>query len=580
MVARKVMGRLDVPYQQKAAERIENMVLLPDGGVSRRRGQILIHDGLGISEHAEGLYGAQSIPAFAVVRRGEASGEQSWMIWIDSTGPTLEALNLATGATQSVSAANLVAGDAIETTDTFYSLPDADVANQHVQFWTPTTAWRLNLHTWTLTELSGDELGTIFQNRLIVADKTWGTVKMSIPLDLLDFTMTTSVAIPDTDPVQYETIDSGAVEMIPDFYGAERVRWIDSRQSLYLGTDRAEYEIISAQPYFSNDIGGAQIARISTIGTEGTAYLGPYMVFRRGERLIRTEWSQGDRYLTESMAEFIDNGSWIRHLSVEYGSHRYLLALDIEGDLYCYTEAPFSQVAGWALLASGIGWIETYENDLFVAQADGAGAFNARIIPLDSLFNPGDRSAFRTEAFRRAPLYGDAAGYLELTVGAVQGDRLPASSTVSVYKLAGGSAEFVADYSTNASGELDDTLSNIKTATGWTSGTMALACVSSSTQASRLVTLPLHIPNALGPSLGALKSVGKIVVVVVDSTAFRARVNGGEWANWTEDQAFTGTVTVNPRSSSSETIQVEIESVGANALTVMSVLVDVEVSDL
>lgn len=578
MVSPRVQARLDLPFAQKGAAEITNMVLRPDGGVSRRRANILVREGLGISAATTGLYGAASIPAFMVIRRGEGSSEQSWLLWIDNNAPfELKAMNLATGAVNGSSAnmqsLHLEPGEPLDATPTFYMEPSGLVADQHIQFWTPGKAFLLNVNSWVLTQQLNHEVATIYQNRRIVVDRTWGTMKMSVPLDLDNYAVTAMVPIPDTDPAESREVETGAVEVIPDHYGAETTRWVSSRLSLYIGTDAGEYEVVSSQPFFSNDPGGAQVIRISEVGTDQAVYFGANMVLRKGDRLIRSAYGGANQYQTESMAEFIDNGTWVRVAPVEYGSHRYLLALDIDGDLYCMTDAPFSRVRGWTKLAVNIGWVWTYEKDVFVAELDGVGGWNVRIIPLDSLFNPGGRTAYEHEAFRRAPAYSDVAGYVSVEPAAVSGDRLPASVTVTVYKVTSAGVELIGDRATDSSGNLTGTVAEIQAWAGWTAGigTLVLVATYGATTVSSVKTLPINVATQAGPNLAGYKGVEEVTVVVEETTAFEVRINDGPWERWESATPFTGPAAVVPDGTNAATVQVEVRSVGAQALTIMAI---------
>lgn len=579
MLSRKVMGRVDLPLQQKAAEEIEGFVLSPDGGITRRRGTVLIKNGLGITPATDGLYADESIPAFVVIRVGEVGSEVPWMVYVNDDPRQIVAVNLRTGAQQTTSLATLEAGEPIQKTQTFYSEADEDVSNQTIHLSTPGHSFALNVYDWSITELADKNVATVYQNRLIAVDRSWGTIHMSIPLEMLDFTLTEQVAIPETDPVEYETVETGAIENIPDFYGAERVLWLTSRQSVYMGTDSAEYEILSAYPYFSTEAGGVQVVKISEIGTEGTCYLGPYMIVRKGQRLIRIQWQGENQYLTDNVTEYIDNKKVIKHLSVEYGSHRYLLFVDIEQNLYCLTEAPFSKISGWTKLASGVWWIDTWEGDLYIARSTG-GAFKVEVLPLDSLYVPGDRSAHLNEAFYATQFHADGCGYLTVGASAVTGDLLPASSTMEVYKMVSGELTYVGQYDTDANGELDGTLSAIQTFVGYTDTDIYLFCHGSSTFTSKVKTLPLHIGSGLGSSLGQLKHVHGIVVVVHQSTALKARVNDGPWESWSSSEEFTGAVPLRLEGLSADTVQVEIQAIDEEPLTIMSIEADVEVGEL
>lgn len=579
MLSRKIMGRVDLPLQQKGAEEIDGFVISPDGGITRRRGTILIREGLGITPNADGLYADNAIPAFVVVRVGEVGSEVPWLLYINDSPRQLVAINLRTGAEQTTSLGTLEAGEPIQKTQTFYAEATEDVTNQTIHLSTPGHSFSLNLYSWTITELADKNRATVHQNRLIAADSMWGTVFMSIPLEMLDFTLTEQVAIPETNPVEYETVETGAIEIEPDFYGSERVMWLTSRQSVYMGTDGGEYEIVSAYPYFSIEPGGAQVIKISDIGTREAAYLGPTMVVSKDDRLIRVQRANPDQYATDNVTEYIDNKKVIKHLSVEYGSHRYLLFIDIERNLYCLTEAPFAQISGWVKLASDVWWIDVHESDLYIARQD-SGTFKVEVLPLDSIYVPGDRSERINEAFHATNLHADGSGYLTVDASSVTGDLLPASAPIEVYKMESGNLTYVGQRNTDANGALQGTVGEIQTFVGYVDSPVYLFCHSPTNFTSRVKTLPLHIPVALGSALGELKRLHKVVVVVHQSRALRARINDGPWEPWSSTEPYTGVVELILEGHSSDTIQAEIESVDAEPLTIMSVEVDVEVSEL
>jgi len=98
MVSKKLMGALDVPYAQHGVEELNNFVVSPDGGIKRRRGTIQITVGLGITPHADGLFGDASTPAFQVIRRGDGTNGDIWLVWAETHSPQrFRALNMRTG---------------------------------------------------------------------------------------------------------------------------------------------------------------------------------------------------------------------------------------------------------------------------------------------------------------------------------------------------------------------------------------------------------------------------------------------------------------------------------------------------
>lgn len=578
MVSRKVAGRLDVPFQQKSAEEIEGFLVCPDGGVKRRRGTYYITEPLGIPVSEDGLYGDASVPAFVIVRTGEVGSEVPYMVWIENSPRALKALNLQTGAATVTELGALEAGKPLRKTQTFYSETDADPSNQNIHLCTPGHSFTVNVSTWAITERATWNEATVFQNRLIVADSTWGILRMSIPLEMLDFTLTEEVAIPGTDPVEFETVATGAIEAYPDFYGAEKVTWLTSRQSLYIGTNKGEYEVISAYPYYSNDPGGVRFVRVSSIGTEDAQYLGPYMVVSKNERLIRVQWSGEHVYQTQSITEYLDNAKVIKHLTIEEGSLRYLFMLDIDRNLYCLTESPGAEVSGWSKIATDVWWIEEYDKTLAIAKPTETG-FRVELLPLEVVW--WDTTESWHHAYRANYLHADWCGYLTVGAAAIVGHTLPPSSTVKVYKYTGGAMVYVDDVDTDASGDLDDSLANIQDLVGYTDTPVELFCFDAAyTFTSRVKTLPIHIPTAAGTALGKLKQIHGVVIVVHESMALQARVNGEHWETWSSDTPYSGVVPLTLETASADTVQVEVQAVGEFPLNIMSIEVDVTVGEL
>jgi len=580
MVSRRTMGQLDIPYSQTAAEIIDGFVVCRDGGVRRRSGTIFVKEDLGLDPDDDGLYGTNTIPSFVVVRRGHGDESHPVLVWIDIHGAaSLKAFDLRNRTEDETVDVTLRGGRALSVTHTFYSTAEDDEETQYIHLGTPDSSHRVNVHDWTVTESpSGHDLATIHQNRLVAVDREWGRVRMSVPLEMFNYDLYEDVPIPETDPPQTQTIETGAIEIVPDFYGAETVQWVCARQSLYLGTDVAEYEIKSSLPYFANEPGGATVVPISMIGTDGAEYFGLYMVFRKRERLVRMRWDQGDSYRSDNIAEMLDNDEIIVHKVIEYGSHRYLFFVDVNRHLYCMTEGSRDpalhetvskkSVSAWSRLFTDVWWIDTYNDDLYVAR-DNEGAFYVEVVPLDSLSYPGTRTTHDDAAIRRNTVHADRGAYCNVTNDSLTGDALPPYATMAVYTYSEGSWISVEDESepfvveTGESGALVTDIADIQEAVGWTEDDVEIFLHDTDGEfTSRIVTLPVHIPTELGPALGKPFTIREVVLIVHESTAAKVRINDGEWETWLSETLYSGPVPFRTDSGYDDVVQAEIRSIG------------------
>lgn len=579
MVSKKVMGRLDVSYQYKAAELLDGFIVLPDGGVTRRRGTIRVHKDVGLTPSDSGLYGKGATPAFQVIRKGEAKTEKPILLWIEGPPPyAVKAKNLQSGHTSSSNTTNAIhAGEPFYVSSTYYNKPDPSADQQGVMAWTPAGAVRIALQDWGIKDETVREVSAVYQNRLISLDREWGLVWSSVPLDLERYDLAEDIKIPGTNPTEYEKMATGAFFVTPDFYGAERPTWVIAHNGLYFGTDRGEYELTSGFPALSHEPGGAVIRKISAVGAAHAIVFGGDIVLMRRDTLTLMPLG-GQINSFASITDLIENASIITMAAAEYGGHRYLLFVDRNRDLYCLTRTPSRGVSGWALLMRNVWWVTTYEEDVYIARPEGD-SFAIEVLPLDSLFSPGTRTHHETELFRRKPLYNDYCSYATVDNAGVYIDQLLPSSTARVWAYESGSLTYCGERGVDAAGTLEGSLGDIKNFVGYTNKPVSIAVESVIDTTCSLRTLPVHIANALGPALGEFKQINGVTAIVHRSMGMRSRVNNGPWERWETDEPYTGPVSLVIEAAGDDTVQVEIQSIGDLPLSVMGIEVDAQVEE-
>jgi len=618
MVSKRMAGRLDTAIQQKAAAELTGFVVSPDGGIRRRAGSLAVYDEMGVPVDADGLFGSDPIPGFVVLRKGEADSQSAILLWWQQT-PTerIKARDLQSGTEYNLGN-SAYQGEPMNATPTVYAEPTADVENQFALVRRGDGVWKIDLFDMTISDWGSDEVADVYQNRLVLIDRRWGNIRTSVPLDMLNFDLTEEVEIPDTDPVEYETVDTGAIEAIPDFYGSEQVRWILARAGLYFGTDRAEYEVTSSAGYLSTDPGGFIIRRISNIGASQAIPYGSSMVLRKQNKLTRVQWSDNEQsYIAASVGSFLDMSDIVHIAVVEHGSHRYLIVLDVSRTLYCLTESAPNNISAFTVLMDDVWWFWEYQGDVFVARRphDDSQYFWIESIPLDTVDQPGGRTSFDRLLQQQNNIHGDRGEYLKVSASGFTGNKLPDVSTVKVYAFINDHFEFVAKVPTTATGTVNMSIAEIYSYTdpesvqvigdGRTVGgsflgahliigefvfigggpigglirevdTVHLWCHEVAGEfVSRVKTLPVNVPDALGVALGEYKHVGGVTVLVHQSGSFRARVNDGPWEKWEVDELYSGPVSLTLESASAPSVQVEIESIDADPLNVMSIEADV-----
>ncbi len=622
MLSESLAGRVDVGLQQKAAIEISGFVISPDGGLRRRPATHGVVRNMGITPPGPSLLEAGTIPGFVAVRKGETDDQELQLIWIQEDPINRLVARSTDDGSEATLASESYPGVGLRATQTFYAEPTASVENQHVFISNPHTGktWDVDLHAVSATERDDPELATVYQNRLIIIDTRWGKIATSVPLDMLNFDTTEEVAIPGTDPVEYETIETGAIVAYPDFYGAELVRWmITSAGRLLIGTDRAEYEVTSTEGVLSTDVGGFVVQQVSKIGAEDAVPAGNAVLVRRGSNVSRIKWSdQSQGYEASSLNALVGMNNVIHAQGIEAGSHMFILVLDEDQNLYCRTESMSTEVVGFSLLMEGVLWFTVVHDEVFVAR-ESYGAVGIETIPLSSLSHPSGRPAVHQKLSRYNNIGGDRGEYYTVTAdgitdGRYPGYSLPGGTVVSVWRFTGSGWEYLTDVSTSSTGELGIGVADIAAMVrpdsilllgdGYIGGyplgypgmvlgdgiiggpRMGVASDfdpiylwvhdSEASFTSRVTTFPLQV----GASLSDTKYVRSVLVWVKDSGSFRCRINDGPWELYETDVLFSGPVRFVPESSHSLVVQVTIESIGTNPLSIYSIEAEVEVGEV
>ncbi|MCH8476372.1 MAG: hypothetical protein LAT56_00305 [Wenzhouxiangella sp.] len=567
-------GRVDLQLYRRAAAELRGVVVRPDGGVTRRGPTLFIRSGAGIAPAASGLTKSGNTPGFAMFSEQDGTTRVQHLAFVEGTD--LRIRNLQDHSEETVALTDLEAGEPLETSGTFVAdMMGASISDQRAQFWTPGHAEVLNIPSSTTTNRIGKQIAAVFQNRLITADRDWGKLYFSVPLDLLNNDLTKIVEIDDGEGgVEEITVSTGALEIYPDFFGVESVRWIKARGSLYLGTDRAEYEVGSGYAAFNGEPGGVMITRISTIGTSAAEFFGQNMVMVKDSRVIEMSYQgMAESYQTMSLMELQNNAPIVQIKTIEYGSHRYLFALDLRRTLWCLTSSPSTQVSGWTRIEEDVWSIDSFDQDLFMVR-NLNGSFTFEALGLDNLHVRGNRTPMEALAFDSLTIQRDRGAFVTVESGDVFGDKLPASTEVMVYKFDGTEYEEVDTITTQANGDLFSSYVVGNTFLGG-DGVVWATPVTGNEYVSRIKTLPIEVGTVFGPGLGLPTKIHKIMVLVEETTAFRARVSGGEWVEWESEEPFSGPVNLTTNGSNVAQAVVEIESIGDHPMTILSIQADV-----
>lgn len=431
---------------------------------------------------------------------------------------------------------------------------DASLAeHQFIQIWSKDGSIRVNLSQNTLAEEAEKHISTIFQSRRIALDRDNGILFMSAPFAYNDFE------------------SEGLIQYYPAFYKVENPKWIASRGSVYIGTDKGEYEVLSNFAYFSNELGGVVVQRISNIGTDFAVYFGQTMVMVKDRRLIQIGYQGADVYQTNSIAEFIDNGQVITADTLEFGSHRYFAFVDDNDDLYVLAQSQSTGVNAWSKIDSNVKWIKAHNQDLYIAK-ERSGSIYLEVLPFDNLTYPGNRSDNITKHFWNNKVYGDQGGYAYVKDTITQ-DTLPASSTVKAYKVDESGYEYIGDLTTDASGVITETASEILTTAG--ESTEAYLYCYKESFTSQVKTLPV----GLAAGISNVKNVNKVILSVIDSMAAKVRVGTGTWEEWSSEELYTGVVELSVESTNDDDPQIEIQSVDDKPLHIVTIEAEVNVGE-
>ena len=604
-VSKRYAGRITSEIRTKAAETIEGFILQSDGGVGRRKGSIFIRDGVGITPKPNRLYDANSIPSFLVYR----DGENRWIGYIEDSPRVYRALKLGSADVMSVTDSGLQAGTPLYSTNTFY---DPTTEAEYVHIWTDSDAFHYNIADATtltaVTRLNEVDMALVYQNRLIGVRRDTGEIHMSKAMNLFDFRDQDPAGVPMWDDetayavddmvrhnymifIALRAMDAPSPEpedgedweflsdatirplyAVPDWAGVEKPTWLVARQSVYIGTDLSEHEVFSSFPYFDHELGGLMIRRVTEMGTENARYLGAGLAVQsESQVMVITYTGQDFTYQAMGLSDRIDNNRLITIGAQEFGTHRYLLMLDVDGVLYCYLSAPAAGVDGWMTLAREVGWVWVFGKDAYVA-IERDGGYSVEVFPLDALQHPGARTRRQAAMFLANDAHGDRGGYLVYDGTNLTGDVLPATTEVSVYTidLENKHATHAGELNTNANGAL--VAGEVSSLIGYVSGEAYIyAHEADVVPEGRIVTLPL------GGLIGTRARIAKVVLQVVDSTAARVRVNDGMWEEVETDEPYSGTWEFRVEHSQELEPRVEVQPVGAHPLNVYQILVEVDV---
>jgi hypothetical protein len=553
-VSPRFAGKITTEIRTRAVEHIGGFVLNPDGGLRRRRGSVYVRDGVGITPTTNRLYDSDGVPSFAIYR----SGTNRRLGFIQDSPRAWLSEQLPGTVTQSITDASLEAGKPLGSTRSFY---DVETAAEHIHFWTDDDAFSIDISTLTsLSRLSLLDLAAVHQGRLLSVRRDNGHINMSEVQDFFDF-------------VDDEDLNK-PLTAIADFAGIETPKWIAARQSVYVGTDEAEYEVYSGFPVFSEELGGLMVRRITEIGTEEATYFGPSLAVRDISEIMLVNYAgEGFTYQAVGLTDRIDNNRLVHMEAVEFGTHRYLLALDVDGTLWAYLSSPASGVDGWVTLATDIGWVWTYNKDVYVA-VERDGAYSVEVLPLDELSHPGARTRRQDAMFYANDAYGDRGGFLTIDASSLVGDELPPLTLVSLYdiNLTTKVSGYVDDIATDASGDIAMTLTALQSLLGWTTGEKYLFAHQAEVYATGTIrTLPL------GGIIGAMSRIAYVILQVEHSSGAKVRVNGGTWEEHTTATPENGVWKFRVEHATDEEPRVEIATVDQRPLGIYQILVEVDV---
>lgn len=547
-------GRLDTELRVHAVETILGFVLHPDGGLRRRPGTVWVRDGLGITPATDRLYDSAGIPGFVVYK----DDSDTWLGWCSSDSAYYLADNLTNTSSMTITdtTSSLDAGTELWTEGLFVDPVDSV---EYLHVYGPTDDVRISLTSDTITRPTNYDLGLVYEGRYIAIERDTGDVSMSMVEEYTDFSTDDALNI--------------GLSGIPPFAGAETPKWIKARQSVYLGTDKGEYQVYSNFGFFSEEPGGMMIDRVSDMGSAGAAFFGPNMVLWSEKRIIGMSWSGSElNYEMGSLTEGQDNAEWLTAETVEYGARRYLMALDRDGDLYAYLQSPGTQVQGWVKIREDVGWFTVYDKDVYVAY-EKASAYRVDVFPLDSLRFPGDRTAREHQMFDFCDIHGEGGGYITCS-SVVYGDVLPGSATMAVWEISN-SAEsaYAGAMATSSDGSLPS--STLKTLTGYGSDTQYLYCYESGqTPDGKIETLPISL------LLGGKHKISKVILQVWKSRGAKVRINDGTWEEQTSTDTYSGPWEFRVSHTHTEEPRIEIQPLSDMPLNVYQILADVSVGEV
>lgn len=563
-------GRIDLAVYRRAAAEIRGMVVRPDGGVTRRGPTVHVRTGTGFTPDPDELLQPGNMPSFILYSFQDGTNRIPFLAFVD--GSNLRLRNTQ-DHTETTATTSLEEGHPLGTSGAFCA--EDNFTTQTVALWTPGHAEILDLHTEVTTNRVSRQIAEVFQNRLITADREFGRLYFSVPLDLLNNDLTETVEIDDGEGgIEEIVVPTGALDIRPDFYGVESVRWIKSRGSLYIGTDQGEYEVSSAYAAFNGEPGGVMVMKISNIGTTQAEFFGDAMVMVKDSRIVEMQYrGQAQSYQTFSLMELQKNAQIVQIAVVEFGSHRYLFALDIKRDLWCMTASPSTQVQGWSRIEQNVWSIYSFDQDLYLVR-ENSGTFTIEVMGMDNLQYRGNRTPMEGLAWSAQKVYRDRGAFVTVADGTVSGDRLPASTEVTVYLFDGETYTEIGTTTTQSDGSLFDSYASGSTFLG-ADGVAFAVPTSGNEYVSRIKTLPIETATEYGPGIGVPTRISKIMVLVEETTAFRARVSGGNWQNWVRSEPYSGPVDLTVAGTNVQQATVEIESVDDHPLTVLSIQADV-----
>jgi hypothetical protein len=502
-ISDRYAGAVHLELRRKGAELIQGFVLNDDGGVSRRPGSVFVRDGLGITPTTNKLYDVQGNPSFLIFRF--ASDRYIGFIKDEGSQVSFQGEKVATGS-QIMSLAHG------SLTTQYHGVPlhqlrfyDPGTAKQWLHIWFESLGFDINLTSLAMS-LADFQQAILYQGRLIAIDQSTGYILLSEELDYFDMVNDETATRPLT--------------LVAEFSGRDDLKWIAARKSVYVGTDEGEWEVYSSYPFFSSELGGLIAREIENIGSDQAIYFGPNLVLRDLDRVIAMLPVAEEEYGAGGISERIDNGQLVQQTMNEFGEYRYYHALDVDGNLYSFLQSPGAQISGWVTLDTDVGWIFSYNKDLYVAK-ERDGDYVVEVYPLRELHHPGDRTLRDHSVFAANDAHGDVGGFLTLTGASLVGDLLPPSTMVDLYKVdvTNKTSTFLAATLTDSGGALADSLAGIKSLVGYDSGTWYLHGHQDGIYpAGTIRTLPLR------DLLGETGSIARVILQVSDSSGASVRI--------------------------------------------------------